>query len=107
MKTQNYGLCFKRRSKKSRKLPVSYTTKPIGGSSDTGWSNDKNDRKSVTGELLKYRGILVGSLSKKPDAVALSKDDAEYRVMTEVIQRTVYEKKLATSFNKKRAGIEI
>lgn len=49
--------------------------------------------------------MTVGWLSKKQTSTAMSTAEAEYRAMTEVLQRAVYSQKLAATFDKKQSSI--
>lgn len=49
----------------------------------------------------------IGWVAKKQTAVALSTAEAEYRAITELIQRSIYAQTLATTFVKERPGITL
>lgn len=72
---------------------------------DADWANDRGDRRSITGGIIRYAGCPVAWVSRKQDAVALSTADAEYRAIAEVVQRAIYTSNLATTLHKHRMGI--
>jgi hypothetical protein len=55
-------------------------------SSDSDWSGDKDDRKSIGGYMLFVNGILVGWRSKKPKVVSLSSSKAEFYALAEAVK---------------------
>ena len=57
---------------------------------DSDWSGDKDDRKSVGGYLLFVNGVLVGWRSKKQKVVSLLSSEAEFYVLVEAVKETPF-----------------
>jgi hypothetical protein len=58
--------------------------------SDSNWANDKFDRKSTSGWLIKFAGCTVNWSSKRQSTVALSTAEAEYMAMSEAVQEIMW-----------------
>ena len=58
--------------------------------SDSNWANDKYDRKSTSGWVIKFAGCTVNWSSKKQSTVALSTAEAEYMAMSDAVQEIMW-----------------
>jgi hypothetical protein len=71
-------------------------TMVIEAFSDADWGNDKLDRKSTSGIIVKLNGDLISWSSKKQNSVATSTCEAEYIAMASVVQEVIWLKQLLT-----------
>jgi hypothetical protein len=62
--------------------------------SDSNWANDKYDRKSTSGWLIKFAGCTVNWSSKRQSTVALSTAEAEYMAMSEAVQEIMWTRQM-------------
>lgn len=63
---------------------------PITGFVDADYANDVEDRKSISGFLLKVFGCIVAWSSKKQTAVAISSTEAEYVAMSSCVSESIW-----------------
>lgn len=64
------------------------------GYTDSDWANDKNDRKSVSGDVFKVFGNTVSWSSRKQTTVSLSSTEAEYISLSEGACEAIWLRKL-------------
>lgn len=102
---RNYGLFFRKNLGHQKRVEVSFKTRAIEDSSETDCATNSVNRKSITGGYLMHHGMPVGCISKKQTAESIYTAEAEYRKMTELIQRVVCIQKLATTFEQKETII--
>jgi hypothetical protein len=57
---------------------------------DASWGNDRADRKSTTGTVIRFNGNVISWLSKKQDAVAISSTEAEYYALSTATQEALW-----------------
>lgn len=62
------------------------TAPAVEAFTDSDWANDKADRRSITGTIIKCFGSTVSWLSKKQKTVALSSAEAEYMSLSITVQ---------------------
>lgn len=72
---------------------------PISAFADSDWANDREDRKSTTGYLIKVFGNVVVWSSKKQQQVTLSSTEAEYVAACAAVQETLWIEKLLTDLD--------
>jgi ribonuclease HI len=79
--TPNLGLSFAKSSDSNAGIQI-YT--------DSSWGNDKEDRKSTTGIVVRLNGCVIGWLSKKQSTVATSTTEAEYMALGEATREALW-----------------
>jgi hypothetical protein len=62
------------------------TAPMIEAFTDADWGNDRSDRKSITGTIIKCFGSTVSWISKKQSTVALSSAESEYMAISSTLQ---------------------
>lgn len=105
-KTRYYGLRFRPKADKQR-INATSATKPLTSCVDADWAKDRGYRRSVTGSFFTWKRRPIGWLSKKQSVVATSTAEAEYRAMTEIMQRSIYAQTLSMSFQTAKPGITL
>lgn len=66
---------------------------------DADWATDINDRKSVSGYLIKIFGNVVSWITRKQHCVAMSSTEAELIALCSAVQDTLWYKKLLNDMN--------
>jgi uncharacterized surface protein with fasciclin (FAS1) repeats len=79
--TTDLALVFNRCTDSHLKLEI-YT--------DASWGNDRADRKSTTGTVVRFNGNLISWLSKKQEATAISSTEAEYYALSTATQEALW-----------------
>ena len=72
-----------------QKLHLGSTKLRLIGYSDANWGNDQNSRRSTSGYLFYYGGLVSWS-SKKQATVALSSTEAEYMALTHATKEAIW-----------------
>ncbi|KAG5883341.1 hypothetical protein JTB14_033785 [Gonioctena quinquepunctata] len=68
------------------------------GYADADWAGDRSDRKSNSGYLFKFMGVMFDWRCKKQTCVALSSTEAEFISLSEASQQAIYLKGLLQDF---------
>jgi hypothetical protein len=74
---------------------------------DADWGSNIDDRKSITGYVLKLAGAPVSWISKKQKTVALSSTEAEYMSLTEATKQIIWVKNLYDELGFNLRGIDL
>lgn len=106
-RTRNYVLFYHKHTSQ-KGVEATCKTRPLCASADSEWGNDKVDRLSVTGRFITWKGRRIGWIARKQDAVsAMSTAEAEYRAMTDIMQRAIYTQTLARTFEDEKQYITL
>ena len=71
-------------------IKYSYDQLNLQGYSDSDWAEDKNDRKSTSGNCFTLANAVIAWGSKKQTTVACSSVEAEYMAITEAIKQALW-----------------
>jgi hypothetical protein len=71
--------------------------------SDADWAENKIDRKSNSGYILKWNGGTVSWACRKQSCVSLSSTEAEYIAMAETCQETIWVRRLLKDFQQEQS----
>lgn len=96
--SRDHGLVF-RREERAQEVVAAANGRTIFASDDEEWANDRKHGRSVAGEYLYYQGMPVGLTSRKKSAVAMSTAEVEYRAIKDILERGIYIKQQASTFN--------
>lgn len=73
-------------------------TEVLVGYADADWAQNRDDRKSNSGYIFKYRGACISWSCRKQNCVSLSSTEAEYIALAEACQEALWLRKLILDF---------
>lgn len=86
--TTNFGLVYQRRE----------DAIPLAGYADADYGNDREDRKSISGNVFQVYGATVSWNTKKQATVALSSTEAEYISLSQAMCEAIWLRNLLCEF---------